>query len=74
MSYLDDETRVHLSFIPSVEGSDFINANYIEVRSHPHTPTHTLTPSHPHTLTPYAGLPEEEAVCGGPGPSPEHSA
>ena len=32
MYNVDDETRVHLSLVPGEEGSDFINANYIEVR------------------------------------------
>ena len=27
----DDESRVHLSLMPGVEGSDYINANYIDV-------------------------------------------
>ena len=28
----DDDSRVHLSVMPGVEGSDYINANYIDVR------------------------------------------
>ena len=33
MSFLlaDDTTRCRLSFIPGVEGSDYINANHIDV-------------------------------------------
>ena len=27
----DDTSRLRLSFIPGVEGSDYINANYIDV-------------------------------------------
>ena len=29
---LDDDTRVHLDFIPGMEISDYINANYVDVR------------------------------------------
>lgn len=29
-----DETRVKLTAIPGIEGSDYINANYIDVRVH----------------------------------------
>ena len=29
--FLDDTSRCRLSFIPGVEGSDYINANYIDV-------------------------------------------
>ena len=29
--YIDDTSRCRLSFIPGVEGSDYINANYIDV-------------------------------------------
>ena len=28
---LDDTSRCRLSFIPGVEGSDYINANYVDV-------------------------------------------
>lgn len=28
----DDNSRCRLSFIPGVEGSDYINANFIDVR------------------------------------------
>ena len=31
--YADDDTRVHLKEIPNVEGSDYINASFIEVKS-----------------------------------------
>ena len=55
-SCVDDETRVHLSLIPGEEGSDFINANYVEVRTSRETDeylslTHSLTHSHTHSLT-----------------------
>ena len=29
---LVDDTRVHLDLIPGIEGSDYINGNYIDVR------------------------------------------
>ena len=29
--YVDDESRVHLGLLTGVEGSDYINANYIDV-------------------------------------------
>ena len=31
--YADDDTRVHLKEVPDVEGSDYINASFIEVKS-----------------------------------------
>ena len=31
VAFPDDESRVHLSLLPGVEGSDYINANYIDV-------------------------------------------
>ena len=31
--FLDDDTRVKLNMVPGNEGSDFINANWIDVRS-----------------------------------------
>ena len=31
--YADDDTRVHLKEIPNVEGSDYINASFVEVKS-----------------------------------------
>ena len=52
-----------LKFIPGIEGSDFINANYIEVATHSltththshillkHSHTHLLTHTHTHILT-----------------------
>ena len=30
-SFLDDTSRCRLSFIPGIEGSDYINANYVDV-------------------------------------------
>lgn len=32
MIFLDDETRVVLSTVGKKEGTDYINANYIQVR------------------------------------------
>ena len=39
----DDTSRCRLSFIPGVEGSDYINANYIDV-SHASVDIHHSTP------------------------------
>jgi len=33
--FVDDNTRIRLTFIPGIEGSDYINANYIDVSSLP---------------------------------------
>ena len=47
-------TRVQLHKIEGVEGSEYINANYVQVRrrhTHTHTHTHRLTDKHRHTET-----------------------
>ena len=83
----DDDSRVHLAQIPGVEGSDYINANFIDVSSAVHVSNAFDSSSRaqylPSLLCAHcssvplclpAGLPEEECVHCDAGSSAKHHA
>ena len=49
---IDDSSRVELTPVDDIPGTDYINASYINVRdAHTHTHTHTHAHTHTHTHT-----------------------
>ena len=58
----DEHTRVALHREEGVEGSDYINANYITVRAHRHAHTHTRAYTHVHSHTLHRHTPRTQTL------------